>query len=164
MSANCIFVVRNAKQIDRLRCVLVNLAKAKACGIGFEPMNGLLATQSIGLNLSDFVFEVCDDFVSNVAELLLSYEGYIVNGRKSPLSLLQRMEILQDIALTCQPYGEKLEIYLGDNNPYLPDYTVCRLAYTDVANALFKEYQKDSVTPFIPCIHLIVEKQQEHLF
>lgn len=158
MSSNCMYVLRNAKEQEYLRYKLVYLAKTKKCGICCEPMNDLLATQSVKLNSCDFAFEVCDSFDNNVAELLLSYEGDIINGEQAGLPLFQRLQILQEVALTCVPHAEMLEIYLGDNNPYLPDYSDYRLACTDIADTLYEEYQRDSSTPFIPCVHLIIEE------
>ena len=158
MSANCMYVLRNAKEQEYLKCKLLYLAKSKKFGICCEPMNDLIATQSVKFNPCDFAFEVCDSFDNNVAELLLSYEGDIINGVKAHLPLAQRLRILQEVALTCVPYAEMLEIYLGDNNPYLPDYSNYRLACIDIADTLYKEYQMDRFSPFIPCVHLIIEE------
>lgn len=157
MSSNCMYVLRNVKKQEYLRGKLVDLARSKKCGICFEPMNGLLAAQSVKLNLCDFAFEVCDSFDDNVAELLLGYEGDIINGEQAILPLFQRLQILQEVALTCAPHTEILEIYLGDNDPYLPDYSNYRLACTDITDILYKEYQMERFYPFIPCVHLIIE-------
>ena len=161
MSSSCMFVLRNAKEQDYLRRKLIHLATLNKCGICCEPTNDLLSMRSVKMYPYDFAFEVCDSFDNHVAELLLSYEGTIINGEQASLPLFQRLQILEAFALICIPYTEELEIYLGDNNPYLPDYSTYKLMCTEIAKVLYKEYQKDSTTPFIPCVHLVVEKQEK---
>lgn len=160
MSSNCMYILRNVQEQASLRSKLISLAKIQKCGICCDPENGLLAMKTVRLNPHDVAFEVCDSFGSNVAELLLSYEGDIINGEQALLPLFQRLQILQDIAVTCVPHTEILEIYLGDNNPYLPDYSNYRIACTDVADTLYREYQTDIYTRFTPCVHLIIETQR----
>ena len=157
MSSSCLYVLRNAKEIVQLRSKLVTLTEREKLGVGFNPNNSLLAANSIKLNAMDSVFEVYD-LESNVAQLLLSYEGYTVNGKQAELPLYQRMQILQEIALLCFPHASMLEVFLGDNNPYLPDYTVHKVDCMNVASVLLEEYQMDDTTPFIPCVHLVIEK------
>lgn len=159
MSYGCMYILRGAKDLEELRSKLICTAKARGCGLCFKPVNNLLLQQSVDLNISDFAFEVCDSFSSNDASLLLSYEGYSINGVQASFPLLERLKILQDVALACVPHAEAIEIYLGEDTPYLPDYSDYRLACTDIADVLYKEYQMDSYMAFMPCVHLIVEKQ-----
>lgn len=159
MSSICMYVLRNVEEQGCLRCNLGKLAKSKNCGICCDQMNTLLATKSVILNPSDFAFEVCDSFESNVAELLLSQEGVAINGEYPILPLYQRLQILQEVASTCIPYVDTLEVYLSDNNPYLPDYSDYRVACTDIADILYKEYRNQDPTDVcIPCVHLIVKE------
>ena len=48
--------------------------------------------------------------------------------------------------------------YLGEDTPYLPDYSKYRVVCTDIADVLYEEYQKDPYTVFITCVHLIIER------
>ena len=160
MSSMCMYVLRNTKEQEDLKRKLVFLAKSKECGIWFEPVNNLLLLQMVKLNPCDFAFEVCDNFGSNVAELLLSYEGILVDGELAPLPLFQRLQILQDVAATCVPHTDKLEIFLSDDDPYLPDYSDYKLVCEEIADTLYEEYQKEENSPFLPCVHLTIEREE----
>lgn len=153
------YVLHNVKERDYLQDKLTYQVKSRKCGICFEPTNDLLSTQAVKVYPDDLIFELCDGLDNNVAELLLSYENQIINGKQAALSLPQRLQILEDIALMCVPHTERLEIFLGDNNPYLPDYFTCKLTCAEISETLYNEYQKDSTTPFIPCVHLVIETQ-----
>lgn len=158
MSYGCMYILRGAKNLEELCSKLIRTAKVRGYGLCFDPVNNLLLENSIKLNIGDFVFEVCDSFSTNDSSLLLGYEGYSINGVPPSLPLLKRLIILQDIALACVPHVEVIEIYLGEDTPYLPDYSEYRLACADIADVLYKEYQRDSYMAYIPCVHLIVEK------
>jgi hypothetical protein len=151
------YILRNVRKYEALTDELIQFAKNKGFGLCFDPMNGLLSAQSVKLHPCDFAFEVTDSFDYNIAELLLSYEGYFINGVQASIPFSQRMQILQDVTSLCVSYSDMLEIYLGDNNPYLPDYITFRLRSTEVAEVLSAQYQKDDTNPFVPCIHLIIE-------
>ena len=51
------------------------------------------------------------------------------------------MEIVERIAKLCGLYAEEIEIYLSEDNPYLPDYTTHNLPHFGIAELLFNEYQ-----------------------
>lgn len=157
MSYGCMFILRRIKDLHALHSELISTVTTRECGLCFEPMNNLLLEHSIDLGAHDVVFEVCDSFSSNDASLLLSHEGYSVNGVQAKLPLLQRLKILQDVALTCAPHAESIDIYLGEDTPCLSDYSDYRIVCADIAYVLYKAYQKDSCGAFIPCVHLIVE-------
>lgn len=158
MSCGCMYILRGAKDLEELHSKLICAATASGYGLCFKPVNNLLLEDSVDLNMNDFAFEVCDSFSGNDASLLLSYDGYSINGVQASLPLVERLEILQDVALACVPHAETIEIYLGEDTPFLPDYSDYRLACTDIADVLYKEYQMDSNIAFMPCVHLIVEK------
>lgn len=156
MSYGCMFVLRGVNNLHILHSELVSTAIVCECGLCFDPMNNLLLEESVTLSVHDYAYEVCDGFGSNDASLLLSYEGHSINGVQTRTPLLQRLRILQDLATICVPYAETIEIYLGEDTPYLPDYSDYRVACTDIADVLYREYQIDSHIPFIPCVHLII--------
>lgn len=158
MSCGCMYILRNAKDLEKLCSKLICIAKEKEYGLCFNPINNLLIENSVNLNSSDFAFEVCDSFNSDTASLLLCYEEYSINGMYAKLPLLDRLQILQNIASTCIPHTETLEIYIGEDTPYLPDYSCYRLAYTDIKDTLYKEYQLNWSSSLIPCVHLIINK------
>lgn len=159
MSYGCMFILRGTRDIEALRTKLICTAQTKGYGLWFEPVNNLLLEHCVDLNLGDYVFEVCDSFSSSDASFLLSHEGDIINGMQATLPLLQRLHILQNVALTCVLHAEVIEIYLGEDSPYLPDYSDYRIACTDIADVLYKRYQnQDPIDCYVPCVHLIIEK------
>ena len=161
MSCGCMYILRDVRDVKRLRDKLIYNAKEQGYGLCFEPVNNLLLEHMVDLGMSDFAFEVCDSFKSNDASLLLSYEGWTVNGVRANLPLLERLRIIEDVAVSCVPYTETIEIYLGEDTPRLQDYLDYRIATTDIADTLLKEYQSDSYKPFIPCVHLVVKNSHE---
>lgn len=152
------YILRRANDLHSLNGKLISVANAEGFGLCFTPVNNLLLEGSVGLDVCDFVFEVCDSFSSSDASLILSHEGHSINGAQAKVPLLQRLKILQDVALVCAPHAEKIEIYLGEDTPYIPDYSDYRIVCADIADTLYKEYQMDDCTPYVPCVHLIIEK------
>lgn len=157
MSYGCLYILRGVSDIEELHRKLLYTAKRRGCGLCFDPRNNLLLENSVEIKMNDFAFEVCDSFCNSDASLLLSYEGYTINGKKASLPLLERLKTLQDFVLNAVPHAEAIEIYLGEDTPYLPDYSDHKIACTEVTDTLYKEYQRDSSTPFIPCVHLMIE-------
>lgn len=158
MSEVCMYVLRGVADLDVLRSKLTDAAKAKEYGLCFDPINNLLLEHKIDLNEHDFVFEACDSFANSAASLLLCHDGIVINGVQASRSLRQRLEILQEIAIACISHAKTIEIYLGEDSPYLPDYSNYRLTCVEIADTLYKEYQLDETLTYIPCVHLVIEE------
>ena len=159
MSYGCMYILRRVNDLHILHDKLMSAAKSEEFGLCFTPVNNLLLEGSVELDVCDFAFEVCDSFSSSDASLILSHEGQRINGVQAKVPLLQRLKILQDVALVCAPHAEKIEIYLGEDTPYIPDYSNYTIACADIADALYKEYLMDDCTPYVPCVRLIIERQ-----
>lgn len=157
MSYGCMFVLRAAKDFCILYSDLLCAANAGEYGLCFEPGNNLLLEHSVELHMNDLAFEVCDNFGNSNASILLSRDGWTVNGKQARIPLKRRLKTIQDIALICARYAKVIEIYLGEDTPYLPDYFTFKLTCAEIADTLYNEYQKDSSTPFIPCVHIVIE-------
>ena len=158
MGYGCMFILREARDTEKLRTKLICNAQTNGYGIWFTPTNNLLLEHSVDLNLSDYVFEVCNSFSSDDALLLFSHEGELINGRRAELPLRQRLQIVQDVALSCAPYAQAMEIYFGEDESYLPVYSNYTIACTDIADTLYKEYQnQDPMDVFVPCVHIMIE-------
>ena len=159
MSCGCMYIIKSAIAIGELKKKLLIAAQTNDYGVCFNPINNLLLENSISIGQQDYIFEICDGFQSSDASLLLSHEGVLINGTQSNRSLLQRMKILQDVALICAPHTGRIEIYLGEDTPHLSDYAKYHVTISSVAETLYLEYAKDTFSPFIPCVHLVVETQ-----
>lgn len=157
MSYGCMFILRGISELHILKRKLESTAIMYECGICFNPVNNLLLEKSVTLGITDYACEVCDGFGSSDASILLSYDGVSVNGVQASKPLFQRLKIIQELATVCVPHADTIEIYFGEDTPYLPDYSDYRIACTDIADTLYKKYQMDHEAPFIPCVHLIIE-------
>lgn len=156
MSYGCMYILRNAKEVDRLCKKLICTAMLKGYAVNLEPMNNLLLDKAVKLGDHDFIFEVCDNPISNVPALLISYDGRLIDGQQAQFPLVERLALLQEIAGTCLSHTDRVEIYLGEDTPYLPDYSVFSLRCGDIADTLYQQYQLSQGGPWIPCVHLII--------
>lgn len=156
MSYGCLVILRKCYSPNKLHTNLVHIAQSKKCGIWFHSTCNLLQENSVKLAPEDYVFELCDSFDNDSASLLLSYDGYSVNGKQADFPLYHRLTIIQDIVTACMPYARSIEIYLGEDSPYLPDYADYVLENDDIAELLYKEYMSNGNSPFIPCVHISI--------
>lgn len=157
MSCGCMYILRNAEDVNGLRKKLISAVNVHGYAINFEPVNSLLLFHSVKLDKQDFIFEVCDDLISKVGALLLSFDGWMIEDRQAQLPLTERLVLLQEIASICLSHTKKIEIFSGEDTPYLPDYSDINVQCKDVADTLHKQYQLSEGGPWIPCVHLIIE-------
>ena len=160
-NAGCMFALRGVKDLPILQDKLISFAKARQFGLCFEPVNNLLLEDIVKIDTHDFVFEVCDCFDHSDASWLLCHEWFeeeATGGALGSMPLLQRLQIIQDAASICVSYAKSVEIYLSEDDPYLPGYTKYRLPCSEIANVLYKEYQNDELLKtVVPEVYIMVE-------
>ena len=161
MSCGCMYILRNAEDVNGLREKLRSTAGTWGYAIDFEPVNNLLLFHSIKLDDHDFIFEVCDDLYTRVGALLLSYDGWMIEDRQALLPLRERLALLQEIARVCLSHTKKVEIFSGDDTPYLPDYVDLVVHCEDVAEAIHQQYQSEECWPWVPCVHVTISEDQK---
>ena len=154
MSYGCMFVLRNVKRGSELCVQLERLAINNGYAINFSPVNNLLLANAVEIAVHDFVFEICDDLHSRVAALLLSYDGFLVNGEKAKIPLKERLMLIQNLVEECRPYANEIDIFLGEDTPCLSDFTHFCASYTEIANIIYREYCLNAGDVRIPCVHL----------
>ena len=155
MSADCLFVLRGATNVEKLKQKLHHFCYSHGCGLLLDPIDALIVCGQVCVEKTDFAFEVttsCDDMSS---DLLLDHDGLVINGEQATLPLHDRLMLLQNAAQVCLPYCIGIDIYLSFDNPYLPGYTFAQLECRDVADFLYNEYQKSmDPYPYIPDVHI----------
>ena len=169
--STCLFLIRDIHEVDSLRKDLVTFVKSVKFGVDFHPFDELLLTcRQISLKTWDFVFEVCDSFeFSSSCDLVLYPDAHPTNGREHPLSFNERMMVIQQVAEVALKYSDEVELFLSDDNPYLPEFIVKNVPCQTVAKTLCLEYGKchepiedptlhtKICIPFeIPSVHLII--------
>ena len=157
MSRFCVFILRKVNSLENLQKKLYSFATNKECGVYFNPKNAMLLTNNFEIQADDVVFLVTDKANTNDASLLLSYDEMITNGKKPALPLKRRLELIQEIAEICTLYSNTVDIYLSDDNPFLPDYIKYTISTSHIAESIFEEYEKEKISPFIPCVHISVQ-------
>lgn len=152
------YILRGARNALELETILMRIAQPLGCGFYFSPTNNLLLNHTVSVDSDDFIFEICDSFESSDASLILSYGNYPINGKKPSLPLFERLNILQVVASECMPYAQKLEIYLGEDTPFFPDYSDHTVVCSEIANTLYLEYELENsvISGYVPCVHLNV--------
>lgn len=160
MSADCLFVVRNCWDSDQLQKELSAEVQRLGLGVWLAPNNALLSCGQIRVETDTFLFEPTDAPGSISTELLLYPDYYSVNGTYPALSLNKRAYIIQELAQICLNYADIVEIYMSEDNPYLPDFVSYDISQHQIRDTLILEYAKDDrrLDP-IPCIYMRVTKQ-----
>lgn len=150
----CLFVIRDIDTIDSLRKDLVSFATTKNFGVDFHPQDILLTHRQIQLQTWDFVFSLCDSFVYSSCDCVLYPEDAPVNNRTHLLSFAERMLTIQQVAGIALKYSDTVELFVSDDNPYLPDFYVCDAVCPQIADILCWQYSKCQVPYDIPSVHL----------
>ena len=166
--STCLFLIRNIYIIDSLRRDLVSFVNVVNFGIDFHPFDEMLLTEhQISLQTWDFVFELCDSFkYPGSCDLVLYPEGYPTNGREHHLSFEERMMTIQQVAEIALKHCDEVELFLSDDNPYLPSFVNLNTPCQDVAKTLCLQYMQYSEChyPFdIPSIHMKIHRTQDRL-
>jgi hypothetical protein len=159
MSADCLFVVQHIADSSSILEALKKTASDFKCGIWNTPENALIVCNQIEICADSFLFEPVDSIGAISSELLLSPENYIVDGKKAEMALDNRLLFIQKLAYVSLMFSNSIDIYISEDNPYLPDYTIYKTTPDQVANILYAEYKKNEV-PYksIPSVWLHVNK------
>lgn len=157
MSADCLFVLRNVNATCELREKLEILISSCGCGVLYEPVDALIICKQVIISNTDFIFEPTDYPDSISSDLLLSHENIYINGETAALPLYTRLKTIQRFAELCIGHASPIEIYISEDNPYLPDYSLYNLTCYEIADVLYKEYQAcKQPYPYIPNVHLLI--------
>ena len=159
MSADCLYVLRNCSYTNQLKTELSDELQKHDLGVWFTPSNALLLCTQIYITPNTFLFEPTDAPNSISSELLLSPDYYPVNDVLPTLPFEKRAALFQRLAQIGLRYADSLEIYVSEDNPYLPDYLIYDIAQDQIYDTFMLEYQKDErrVDP-IPCICMRVSR------
>ncbi len=155
MSYKCLFAIQNTANPDALKKEVTICAKNNHCGVFWEPKIALLHYNCVYFDGYALVFAVSDSFQYDDASMLLSYDGDFINDQTPKLPLKERMTIIQDLSQACFRFTEKVEIFISEDNPYLPDYEKCEVAKDMIASVLFSYYSKNFAMLELPCVELI---------
>ena len=158
--STCLFLIRDIHATDSLREKLVAYVKTQNFGVDFHPFDGLLIYRQIPLQTWDFVFSLCDSFEYVSCDCVLYPEGYPTNGREHHLFFRERMMVIQHIAEKTLEYSDEVELFLSDDNPYLPEFVDFNVSCQHVAETLCEQYSH-YIYPFdIPSVHLVIHRGQ----
>ena len=152
--STCLFLIRDIHAVDSLRESLVSFASSINFGIDFHPFDILLTDRQLSLQTWDFVFSLCDSFEYTSCDCVLYPEGAPVNGRIHHLIFEERMMSIQHIAEIALKYSEEVELFLSDDNPYLPEFVDYTAPCQQVANILCLQYSKCQLPYDIPSVHI----------
>ena len=171
--STCLFLIRDIREVDSLRKDLAAFAATVSFGIDFHPFDELLLTEhQICLLTWDFVFELCDSFEHRGScDLVLYPDGYPTNGKEHRLSFGERMMAIQQVSEIALNYSNEVELFLSDDNAYLPEFVDINVLCQGVAKTLCFEYDKchepfeipnspyEGCIPFaIPSVHLKIRR------
>lgn len=155
MSADCLYILRNVSSVSKLKCALSEVCRAYGNGLLFNPVDALIACKQVEINKTDFAFTPTYSDTDMTTDLLISHDNQTINGNIAVLPLYRRLEIVQILAQVCLPYCTDIDIYLSDDNPYLPDYAAAELKCNEIAEFLYRKYQCSTVPyAYIPDVHL----------
>lgn len=157
--STCLFVIREIYAVDSLRKALVSFAKSKNFGIDFYPFDILLTHHQISLQTWDFVFSLCDSFEYASCDCVLYPEGAPINGRTHHLSFAERMMSIQHISEIALKYSDEVELFLSDDNPYLPEFFDCQTPCQHVAKTLCRQYCDCHALYDIPSVHMKIHNR-----
>ena len=156
MSAVCMVVLRNAANREQVPGKITDIAVKNGYGINSAPYNSLLAEKSVVLADGDIAFEVLGDLENDCCELLVGFDDMCYDGHFPDKPLESRMYFIQSLIFTCLEFCASAELFISDDNGYLPDYSAYSLQPAAVAQTLLYEYEKtDPGDPFLPNIHIV---------
>ena len=153
MSADCLFVLQKCTNPVELKHALSDYGKKENIGFWFDPHDGLLEYKQIALDNKTFLFEPTNGPDTIDSGLLLVPDYYSINEEMPNRPFQQRAKILQELGKIAIRFASSLEIYISEDNHYLPDYTIYNVTKDEIMDVLLFESAKDErrIEP-IPCI------------
>lgn len=159
MSADCLYVLQNCSHTNQLMSELSDELQKYNFGVWYAPSNSLLSCGQLHVTPNTFLFEPTDSPDSISSELLLCPDGYSVNNALPAVPFKTRAALFQKLAQIGLQYADSLEIYMSEDNPYLPDYLIYDIEQNQIFDTLIFEYQKgERLLDPIPCICMRVTK------
>lgn len=153
MSADCLFVLRKCTNPDKLKIALLDYAKTEKIGLWFDPQNGLLECKQILMEDATFLFEPTSGVHTIDSGLLLVPDAYSINGELPSRPFPQRAQIIQDLGKIGMQFAASVEIYISDDNPFLPDYRIYVVTPDEIKKVLlYEEGKVERQREPIPCI------------
>ena len=101
-----------------------------------------------------FCFFLMRFFYIYLMRLCSLSRGAPVNGRTHPLPFAERMMTIQQVARIALKYSDEVELFLSDDNPYLPEFYCCDTPCQHVANALCLQYCECHAPYDISSVHM----------
>ena len=150
MSADCMVVLRKAHEVGGLKNNITVLAEGAGYGICYDPRNALLSFKQVVLEDGDFCFAPTDSSDTTNVDLLISHENHYVNGQCARLSLRERLLFIQELARNCLYFAESVEVYISEDNPFLPEYAVYKVPCDRFVEVVISEY-----IPYATTSHMI---------
>lgn len=157
MSADCTYVIRNICLTDNLKKDLVEYVRRHGRGITFNPVNNLVICHQLNLGIWDIAFSPSDslDFLNSVVDLLdcgIDFDGksFIKKDIKDKVSFFCGFTGI------CLDYTEEVELYISEDNSYLPDYSVFDVEIDNLSGMLMELL--GNVTDFLPNLYLRIRK------
>lgn len=151
--AICTFILRRCQNQKQLEVKANRWGDNLNCSILFPSQcfwgDGLI------LSNDDVFFEIVDRPWESDCSVFLSYDSYTINGVAADHPLRERLDCLQELSCICAQYAESVEIYLGEDSLYLPDYAECVIPYSAIAETIWRQYNADQHTAILPCLHLL---------
>lgn len=162
MSADCLFILKGDIAQEECRQFIGEFAYLRGFGIWDTPSNSLLVFNQIPMDENSMMFEPTDSTDTNSSELLLCPENCAVNGIYPSLPLCERLSFIQSLAEQCLRFAESVEIYISDDNPWLPDYSRYEIPCDMIAQVLHTEYKKSmSDCIWMPCVYIRILDQRD---
>ena len=159
MSADCLVVLRKTTDMNRLQSIVSNLVEKTEFGIWYSPSNALLYFKQVILGESDFCFSPTDSPSTTNVDLLISHENYYIDGQCARLPLKDRLMFVQVLVESCLHFAESVEVYISEDNPYLPEYTVYSIPCSSFTEVVINEYQRyASTNEMIPSIAIFCKR------
>lgn len=150
MSADCMFVLRKVHEVERLKKNITALAEATGYGIWYNPRNALMCFNQVVLEDGDFCFAPTDSPDTTNVDLLISHENDYINGKSATRSLRERLLFIKELAKRSLCFAEGVEVYISEDNPFLPEYTVYEVPCDRFDEVVICEY-----TPYATTSHAI---------
>ena len=154
-----IFIARNVNSVMALKEKLNSVASARCYSICFSPDCSLLLEGSVEYGDTDLTFEPFDAVESGGFSMLMVHDDVSINGRHPDSPLIERLSFIQELAQQCVCFSEKVELYLSDNNGFLPDFIHFDISVYDVAQVIYGEYKKNRIMKTIPNVHVVVSEE-----
>lgn len=152
--AICLFILKECKNQAALRTYLADWGNSINCTIVFSTYVSFC--DELSLSESDIMFELVDKPWNEDCSIFLAHDNYTINGLASPMPLFERLCKIEELASISLQYACGVEIYMGEDTHYLPDYEKCSVPIFSIAVEIYQKYLSDTQTPFLPCLHLVI--------